>query len=168
MFVWKLCRCYKGIGVSCPYLYTRTHAYERTHAHTYSGHRPTFEGIQYGAAFVGIDNVNSAVAHACAFVLTVLNTLGAWIFVTIACLSRPRGQVVVVVAAAAVVALLWLLLCMSGSVRIYHVYRSNTCLWRPRGQMAVLCVRVRARVCVRVCEYVFACLSGSCAAVTRE
>jgi hypothetical protein len=37
-----------------------------------TGHRPTFEGIQYGAAFVGIDDVSvNGVAHfwcVCVFV----------------------------------------------------------------------------------------------------
>lgn len=53
-----------------------------------TGHRPTFDGIQYGAAFVGIDDVSvNEMAHACAFLLTVLNTMGSWLLVALACVS---------------------------------------------------------------------------------
>ena len=53
-----------------------------------TGHRPTFEGIQYGAAFVGIDDVSvNRLAHASAFLLTVLNTMGAWLLSALACVS---------------------------------------------------------------------------------
>jgi hypothetical protein len=59
-----------------------------------TGHRPTFEGIQYGAAFVGIDDVSvNDVAHVCAFVLTVLNTMGSWVLTALASISAARPPV---------------------------------------------------------------------------
>jgi len=56
-----------------------------------TGHRPTFEGIQYGAAFLGVDDVSvNSLAHFSAFLLTFLNTMGSWIilapFSSLSCL----------------------------------------------------------------------------------
>ena len=58
-----------------------------------TGHRPTMDGIQFSAAFVGLDDVNDPASHFAAGTLTTLNSVGPFLLLLPAALEMsPASQ----------------------------------------------------------------------------